>query len=221
MEGSILSMPVRRHSEVMRISLFVLSISVVAVLAFGEARATMIPGSKRPRNDCLIEAEVADAIAEGSTRVRCTDGDTCDHDRTCADRSCRFRLRVCVNQSNVPGCVGGDIVKARAVVKLRGKKKMRLPLPADMTTTACGPFVDVDVPSDVGSVKKRRKKRKTLLALRATANGVDRDRIVLSCLPRPGACAAGTSQTPQDPDHARSPSVDRDERRGCRRRRAR
>jgi len=199
MEGSILSMLVRRPSEVMRRSLFVLSISVVAVLAFGEARATMIPGSKRPRNDCLIEAEVADAIAEGSTRVRCTDGDTCDHDTSCADRSCRFRLRVCVNQSNVPGCVGGDIVKARAVVKLRGKKKMRLPLPADMTTTACGPFVDVDVPSDVGSVKKHRKKRKALLALRATAHGVDRDRIVLSCLPRPGACAAGTSQTPQDP----------------------
>src|SRR5262245_60306391 len=190
--------------------LFVLGICLITTnQTVGDAGATLIPGSLRLMNDCLVEADVADAIADGPNRVRCTDGETCDHDQNCANRSCRFRLRVCVNQSNVPGCAGRAIRTARAVMKL-GRRKKRLPVPDDMTSAACGPFVDVDVPADVGRLRKGKRKRKArpnvLALLRARANGVDVDRIAFSCSPRPGACtspgdpgSAGTD--PITPDH--------------------
>src|SRR4029453_15968195 len=184
--------------------LFALGICLIAHLTVGDARATLVPGSRRTMNDCLVEADVADAIADRPNRVRCTDGETCDHDQICANRSCRFRLRVCVNQSNIPGCAGRTIRAARAVVKL-GRGKKRLPLPADMTSAACGPFVDVDVPSDAGGLGKGKRKGKTrpnaLALLRRRGNGVDVDRIPLSCSPRPGPCAPSTSQDPITPDH--------------------
>src|SRR5262245_19416715 len=135
------SPPIERPSSVMRSFLLLLSIAAITVLALGEACATLIPGSKRPRNDCLIEADVADVVAQGPTAVSCTDGDACDHDGICVNQSCRFRMRVCVNQANVQGCAGRAIAKARAAVKLAGKKKIRLPLPADLTGAACGSFV--------------------------------------------------------------------------------
>ena len=114
----------RRNTSLALVFLVVLA-TTIGLASRGETK--LIPGSKNPKNDCLIEADI-DGVTGRGPQVTCTDGDRCDHDGSCPNRSCRFRIRACIDQTNVPGCSGGPIGKARAFVKV-GKRKTMLPLP--------------------------------------------------------------------------------------------
>ena len=150
----------RRNTSLALVFLVVLA-TTIGLASRGETK--LIPGSKNPKNDCLIEADI-DGVTGRGPQVTCTDGDRCDHDGSCPNRSCRFRIRACIDQTNVPGCSGGPIGKARAFVKV-GKRKTMLPLPADRSGLGCGAFVDVDVPV------KGKKKAKHAMTGGAMSSG--------------------------------------------------
>ena len=176
-----------------RVLATVVTLAVIIGLA-SHGGATLIPGSKNGRNDCLIEADV-DAVVGTGPRITCTDGDRCDHDASCTNRSCRLRLRACINETNVARCTGAPIKKGSAIVKV-GKRKTTLPLPADLSSPGCGAFVDVDVP--VSGKKKPNPGARAIL--KAKAKKVDSDRVLLTCAPRQGACPSGIAD-PITPDH--------------------
>jgi hypothetical protein len=75
--------------------------------------AGLIPGSGPglARSDCYVELNVQDIDNPGPNVragrvVRCTDGDPCDTDGVCGDKSCTLRVAVCIDQRdpNLPSC---------------------------------------------------------------------------------------------------------------------
>jgi len=168
------------------------------LLGAGTAFATLIPGSKRAYQDCLVQAEITDVAGPGPA-VTCTDGDSCDRDGLCPNALCRFRVRMCVGYGGVPACTPGPVRQLRGRFRV-GRSRGVLPVPADLSQPGCGAFVELDVPGRATSGKRRRRGRTAKLALVALADqGVDRDRIVLSCRLRQGSCPAGGGQRDPDP----------------------
>ena len=86
-------------------SFFAVVLTAAAVLALGQARpasAGLIPGGGKAASDCYAEFDVQGV--SGSNKVTCTDGEPgCDSDSACQG-TCTFRVAVCLNQTNVPGC---------------------------------------------------------------------------------------------------------------------
>src|SRR5690349_19463627 len=116
-----------------RIVALVTGASLVFVLASG-LRADLIPGAGNPRSQCCVGFDVH-AETDPSNHVACTDGDPCDSDGKC-DGVCTFRVRVCVNERNMPECTPTPFEKPA-----RGS----VPLEAPTVTngdSACGAFTD-------------------------------------------------------------------------------
>ena len=171
--------------------------SLLAVLALVvPAAATRIPGGDDPRTDCYAQLEVDGAAASGRV-AQCADGDTrCDADGTAND-SCRFRVALCLNQDTArPTCVPPGML--RDVRTRRAAAGLAVP-PLD--SSACGAFVDVDVPVKLrrgGRVRRPGKVHLPVTARSSITPRTDRDNAMLVCLPAgsvpsPAAC-------PRNPD---------------------
>jgi len=176
--------------------------SVVAMGVALSVQAGLIPGGGPTKSDCYVEASV-EGITNPSDRVQkskqvlVTDGDVGDQG-PCGDEKCLIRTGLCINQTdpNLPDCTaptGLDSVKV--------SKKIKLAVPALLTGSTCGAFVDIEVPAKVkrdksGNVKsaKAGKLKLTLKAkaVKSTKPRTDEDTVTLVCVPRTVACASAS-----------------------------
>jgi hypothetical protein len=172
------------------------AVAVAAAAGLGSwASAGLIPGGQT-KSDCLVELNVEGIDNPGPNVsvgrfVTCTDGDPCDTDGMCGNNSCTFRVAVCVNQDdpNLPTCHPPTRLQKPPHVSSR----LAGAVPSTFEGSACGPFVDVAVPSN----KKRGMLRLSANATapKGTKPRRDRDTFILKCLPRATPCAPTTSTT--------------------------
>ncbi len=156
------------------------------------AVAGLVPGGGPKRSDCYIEEDVAGVDSPGNV-IRCLDGAAaCDTDGV-PDYACVFKVALCANQTNLPGCAPG--APLRKVVVKSVPKGVRLRPPADLSG-GCGPATDVVVPMKVTRRGKRLPGKVKLLvsAITSGKRRRDRDRLVLTCEP-----CLGCEPCPQNP----------------------
>ena len=155
-------------------------------------------GKGKPDLDCLIGLDGVEpgdlTPSKGGRRsVQCTDCDpTCDRDGEASpNQACTFKVAVCLNQPEVPGCQPQELKKAKARPKKLG---LRAPTPTG-AEPGCGAFTDLVV----STRKKGRKpgKRTVKLVAKPHGKGIDKDTILFVCTPRPmgEACPAPTTTT--------------------------
>jgi len=185
---------VKKHG--LRIPLVTAALLLASAFAT-PAGATRVQGGGNPRTDCYAELDVDGAAASGRV-VRCTDGDArCDADGTAND-ACIFRVAVCVNQDDArPTCDPPDALTS--VTPRRAAAALEVP---PLASSVCGAFVDVEVPVKVrrgGHVRRPGKLHLPLVARAAVAPRVDRDDVILECLPAGTTPAAGASACPENP----------------------
>jgi hypothetical protein len=140
----------------------------MVMLGLSDAQATRVLGGGPKQSDCYASFEVTGATAQGKRIAQCADGDAaCDSDGQ-VNNACQFSVSVCVFQTDVIGC------EPKTVTKI---PKAGFPVPTfPASATACG---------EAKSVRVRVKKRKAI-RLVAHVDGkpkVDRDSIVLKCVP--------------------------------------
>ncbi|TMB44613.1 MAG: hypothetical protein E6J55_08530 [Deltaproteobacteria bacterium] len=164
----------------------------VAVGGASPSRATSLPGGGPAATDCYVVLNAqGTALAARPNRLECKDGDPqCDQDGDCHNGSCKFRVRVCIDQD---GCQAPSALRSLQI----GPAKLAIPRPTTLSGAACGDFADVPV-----SLKGKGKTRpgKQVIVLKARAQGAkstDIDKDTLVCLPRPASepCPTTTTST--------------------------
>src|SRR5215510_11040632 len=166
------------------------ALALTLVLLGVPSFATLIEGEGNPKANCYVEFDVDGGALSGhnGNKVTCTDGDpTCDHDGAC-DGTCTFRIRLCVNQTNISQCMAATLKKTPHTRNIQG--------PTTTGTEAkCGDFANV-------AVKKVTAKKKTARSiLKVVANATtgkpknDTDHLFLICQRRTGACPSQTTTT--------------------------
>jgi hypothetical protein len=179
-------------------SRFIVSAFAVAVVGT-PVGAVQVPGGGSARTDCYARFEVDVPAAVSTREVQCTDGDpACDRDGACND-SCRFGVALCLNQpDNRPTCIPPFPPDALKSVKLpRRGPASGLQVPA-LDSSACGAFLDVDVPVKLrkhGKVKRPGKQKLNVKAKSPAKPKNDKDQLRLVCLPRTGDCPTTTTTT--------------------------
>jgi hypothetical protein len=177
--------------------------SFALALAATPAAAVQVPGGGSARTDCYARFEVDVPAAVSTREVQCTDGDpACDRDGACND-SCRFGVALCLNQpDNRPTCIPPFPPAALKSVKLpRRGPASGLQVPA-LDSSACGAFLDVDVPVKLrkhGKVKRPGKQKLNVKAKSPAKPKNDKDQLRLVCLPRTGDCPTTTTTTTLPP----------------------
>jgi hypothetical protein len=169
----------------------------------GSAVQGLVPGGGPTKSDCYVETAV-DGITVPSDRVQkskqvlVTDGDAGDTG-ACGDEKCLIHLGLCINQTdpNLPDCTpptGLDSLKVHG--------KVNISVPQLLTGSACGAFVDIEVPTKVkrdkdGNIKSAKagkvKFKVTAKGVKGTKPRSDVDNITLVCVPRTVACAGSPS----------------------------
>lgn len=157
------------------------------------AGAALIAGGGPPRSDCYLELDVQGATRLSTRAAECTDGDpTCDGDRAC-DGTCRFAIATCLNQSDpaLPNCTPPFPPSALLLAGERGKDPIGLAIPP-FASSACGAFVNVDVP-----VTRRARPGRRIVAVAVSSSRPKRDRDVvrLFCRRPAGGCPTTTTTT--------------------------
>ncbi|HJQ82566.1 MAG TPA: hypothetical protein VKA21_00710, partial [Candidatus Binatia bacterium] len=174
------------------------AISALLVAVFGAtASAVEVPGGRKAITDCYATVDVDADVTPTSTRViECTDGDPrCDHDGA-RDRSCRFRVRLCVNRPNAkPTCIPPAPPSALVEVRPRGlAAQLGIDVPP-LDRSACGAFLD-NVPVLLrGGGKQRGRRRLRIVAIGPEPPRRDRNVVKLVCKPCVGSCARGSTTT--------------------------
>src|SRR5206468_2404450 len=151
----------------------------VAVGGASPSRATSLPGGGPAATDCYVVLNAqGTALAARPNRLECKDGDPqCDQDGDCHNGSCKFRVRVCIDQD---GCQAPSALRSLQI----GPAKFAIPRPMTLSGAACGDFADVPV-SLKGKAKTRPGKQVIVLKARAQgAKSTDTDKDTLVCLPR-------------------------------------
>src|SRR5262245_20416868 len=121
-------------APVMRLSGFLGRLSPAAAVVTGllmtlapsrDAAGVLLPGGGSKRSDCLAVLDVDSPFpGEPGRQGPCVDADpSCDHDGLC-DGTCRFAVRICINDEGVGQCrppaalrsvrVRGDLVPVPA-----------------------------------------------------------------------------------------------------------
>jgi hypothetical protein len=161
---------------------------VIALLAGAPTvQAALIPGGGKKAADCYVELDVQGAT--GSPRLACVDGDpACDTDGQCQG-VCTFAVGVCLNQTNVAGCVGKTPRKA---ARSRGAT-LAVPNPTDAAPVCATPS-GVAVPLK-GRRQKPGRKRITVSVVVTGRPPRDVDRVTLVCKRRDGECPMTTTTT--------------------------
>jgi hypothetical protein len=166
---------------------------VVAVAS----RASTLPGGgpqptgDSPFTDCYGYASTVGTHAVTNLKyLVCTDGDpTCDQDGTC-NGTCRFRGRFCFGLTGVPGCTppptAGD---------LKLNRRCPLEAPTGTSGSACGAFVDFDVPLRGPSLRRSTRARcvSRVTAPPSVSRRVDSDVFVFRCVAPQGGCPVSPS----------------------------
>jgi len=157
------------------------------------AWAALIAGGGPPRSDCYVELDVQGATRLSTRAAECTDGDpTCDGDGEC-DGTCRFAIATCLNQSDpaLPNCTPPFPPSALLLAGERGKDPIGLAIPP-FASSACGAFVNVDVP-----VTRRARPGRRIVAVAVSSSRPKRDRDVvrLFCRRPAGGCPTTTTTT--------------------------
>jgi hypothetical protein len=165
--------------------------AAVALLLIGApVRATLIEGEGNPKSNCYAEFDVDGGTISGNNhnKVTCTDGDpSCDTDGAC-DGACTFKVRLCVNQTNIPACMPAPLKKTPHSLNIQGPKTTG-------SEAACGDFASVIVKKV--SAKKKTARRTLKVVANATSGKPknDTDHLFLICERRTGACPSQTTST--------------------------
>jgi hypothetical protein len=148
-------------------------------LVAGVPAGAHVAGGGSPASDCYVQFEGVDATS--GVRVDCTDGDpACDHDGECGT-GCTFEVEVCAFTGNLPRCTPQTITSFPL-----NSAGLTLP-PTPVTSETCASASQVSVPLKRGG----KKAGKRIVKLAAVASGKpkkDKDKLILRCLPRTGAC---------------------------------
>src|SRR5262245_6562266 len=165
---------------------------LLALAPSRDATGVLLPGGGSKRSDCYSLLDVDSPFpGEQGRQVTCVDGDpSCDHDGLC-DGTCRFAVRVCINDDGVGQCRPPATLRS---LRVRGDL---LPAPASLTGPGCGDFADVVVA--VKGPLLRQKVGRRVIVVTARGRGTDRDRFVLACAPRLGDCPPPPTTTTTSP----------------------
>ena len=170
------------------------------------ALATDLPGKGPSSTECFaILRTLGGTDATAPNRLECTDGDPgCDHDGDCHNGSCSFRVQVCINQ-DVAGCQAPAALRSLKI----GPPTLGIPPPAGLSGALCGGFIDVVVPVRAKKKTKPGKRAITLKAKPEGAKGVDSDKDILVCRPRPATdtCPTTTTTLPSTTTTTQAPST--------------
>lgn len=157
-------------------------LAIPVVLALAPPVRAHVAGGGPSASDCYLEFEGVESTS--GVRVECTDGDpACDHDGACGN-GCTFEIQACAfrTDSALPDCA------PQPVTGFSGNNAgLALPGPTPITAETCG----APTPVTVALKRKGKKAGKRLVKLTATTDGKpkkDKDKLLLRCLPRTGAC---------------------------------
>lgn len=166
-----------------------------------EARARVAGGGPK-KSDCYVEWE--GVTAARGVAVTCEDGTTCDLD-TKKDGKCTFGVGVCVYQNDVDGCTPvpvNSIVTTGRNPTVNGSPPITIEPPVGTPPFAaarCGPQTPIEVflRKNRRGVEKPSKRVKLVTVARTDGRPkVDRDRLVLRCIPGPEVCPANPAGGP-------------------------
>ena len=178
------------------------ALCVLGVLGTGLAIAGLIPGGGPSKSDCYAELSV-EGIDNPSDRVQgkkvlVTDGEAGDNG-PCGDFKCNVSVGVCINQDdpNLPDCTA-----PASLDKLKVNKAYNISVPQLRSGSVCGAFVDGEVSAKVkrdknGDVKSAKAGKKKIIinakAVAGTKPRVDKDMVIIMCLPRTVECPSSPS----------------------------
>ena len=177
-------------------------LAIPFVVSFAASGWAHIAGGGPSTSDCYVELEGIES-SDGK-HVECTDGDPeCDHDGACGN-GCIFEISACAfrTDSALPNCA------PQTITGFAGNNA-GLTLPATpISTETCGEPTPVTV-----ALKRNGKKAgKRLVKLTAISSGKpkkDKDKVLLRCLPRTGACPAQLPPTTTTTTTVSGPSTTR------------
>jgi hypothetical protein len=177
-----------------RCSVLTRGTALAILLAAVPAGAVLVPGGGPARTDCYAEFDVRGANVTSTRVAECTDGDpNCDADGTPND-SCTFQVALCANQTNLAECTPPFPPTGLTRIGTRGLAK-RLGLGTPPTDdSACGAFLDVEVPVKVrrnGAVKRPGQRTLAAFAVSPEKPKRDNDTARLVCLPNAAAGGIG------------------------------
>jgi hypothetical protein len=169
----------------------------------GSAAPGLVPGGGPTKSDCYVETAI-EGITVPSERVQknkqvlITDGDVGDTG-PCGDEKCLVHAGLCINQTD-PNLA--DCTPPSGLDSLIVKGKVNISAPQLLDGSACGAFVDIEVPTKVKRDKdgniKSAKAGKVKLKLKAkgvagTKPRTDTDKVTLVCVPRTVDCPSSPS----------------------------
>lgn len=169
----------------------------------GSSAPGLVPGGGPTKSDCYVETAV-EGITVPSDRVQkskqvlITDGDVGDTG-PCGDEKCLVHLGLCINQTdpNLADCTPPSGLDSLVV-----KGKVNISVPQLLDGSACGAFVDIEVPTKIkrdgqGNIKKAKagkvKFKVKAKAVAGTKPRTDADNITLACVPRTVDCPSSAS----------------------------
>ena len=166
--------------------------AVAGFLVAGVAGARLIPGGGNAHSDCFVELDVSGATSD-SNHITCTDGDpTCDVDGQCQG-TCTFSIAVCVDQTNVSGCMPKPLSRPPFV----SNRDLRAHRPIlQGATPSCGEPTPVTV-KVVSRHGARKLPGRAKIGTRASGPGSprgDKDFLFLTCVPAT-SCSIQTTTT--------------------------
>jgi hypothetical protein len=187
--------------------LVAVSLGLVASLAMvGSARADLVSGSGNKKAGCYLEMNVKGVTNPGSTgnqvkgnkTILCTDGEPCDQG-ACGDHMCVFSVAACINQTdpNLPQCTRPTGLQ-QVKVKSKGSALVNIAVPALLTGSGCGAFVDgtLTIPLKKNGKPKKIPVEKFSLqakAVKGTKPGSAKGQVVFKCLLRTTPCPPTTT----------------------------
>jgi hypothetical protein len=149
------------------------------------------PNGNSPFADCLGYASTVGTHPVTNLKyLVCTDGDpTCDQDATC-NGTCRFRGRFCFGLTGVPGCTPPPTAGT-----VRLNRRCPLPAPTGTAGSACGAFVDFDVPLRGRNARRSTRARcvARVTAPLSVSRRADSDVYVFRCVAPKGGCPVSPS----------------------------
>ena len=173
--------------------------TIASLLAVAPANAVVVPGGGSVKSDCFSEYEVDAVDSASRTSATCMDGDACDADGACGNRSCTFRVRVCVNRNDpdLPQCTPPPSVRLirKRVNGVQGSLAADL-VGGPIAGETCSVFSPFTLAPRGASKPGKGRVRLTAVASSGKPKS-DRDVLVLVCQPRLDAstCPAGTTTT--------------------------
>ena len=175
---------------------------VAATIGLVTRASARIAGGAAKKPDCYSEFDGIDGTncsdpthCKSVPQVKCVDGDPCDKDGVCGNRSCTFMIRLCINQTDIPVCKPQPAGLTKLQV-IPPKCQPAFTEGVEKSQSMCAPSF---APVVVG-IPTKSKTRPGRMQLRVIARGkavptTDNDEVNLFCLPRTAPCPPTTTTT--------------------------